>query len=381
MVRAGALGVIGLIATLAIGMRDPKATLFSYLVAFVYWAGVALTALLLLMMFHTFHAKWMTILRRPIEVMAATIPVFALLFIPIALGMKHIYSWVEPAPGLSAEQMHLLHHKAPYLNIPFFLIRTAIYLGLGTFLARRLLGWSTKQDSTGDIQLTARARVLSAGGLPFLSVAFAFAAFDWLMSVNPFWFSTMFGVYYFAGSFVTTLSFVALINAWAKGKDLYGTYVTAEHSHNIGKLMFAFTAFWGYIAFSQFMLIWIANLPEEIPFFTVRLKGAWAPIGVVLIVGHFFIPFFILLSRNLKRVPAKLVPVAIWIGLMNFVDLYWLVIPTLSPDAMIFPIGLVTAFLGVGGIAVATGIWIARGHFTVPVKDPYLTFSLRYRQP
>jgi hypothetical protein len=381
MVRAGAVGIIGLLATLGLGFANPKVTLFSYLVAFCYWAGLALTSLILLMIFHTFHAKWMTVLRRPIEVMAATLPLFLLLFIPIVLGMKHLYSWVEPPPGLNAEQLHLLAHKKPYLNVPFFVIRTVIYLGLATFLARRLWGWSTKQDTSGDIQLTARARALSAGGLPFIAVAFAFAGFDWLMSLNPFWFSTMFGVYYFAGGFVTSFCFVALANHFARGKDLYGSYVTAEHSHNIGKLMFAFTAFWGYIAFSQFMLIWIANLPEEIPFFTVRLRGAWSPIGVVLIIGHFFIPFFILLSRNRKRTPSKLVPVAIWIALMNFVDLYWLVIPTLSPDAMTFPIALVTSFLGMGGVAIATAMWIIRGHFTVPVKDPYLTFSMRYRQP
>jgi hypothetical protein len=191
----------------------------------------------------------------------------------------------------------------------------------------------------------------------------------------------MFGVYYFAGSFVTAIALLALLNQMARGKDLYGEYVSPEHSHNVGKLMLAFTAFWAYIGFSQFMLIWIANLPEEIPFFTVRMRGAWAPLGVFLIFGHFFLPFFTLLSKNLKRKPARLAVVAVWLMVVNFADLVWLVIPTLSPEQFIFPLSLVTALLGVGGVAVAGAIWTIRGHFTVPVKDPFLAVSLRYRQP
>jgi hypothetical protein len=381
MVRAGLAGVVFLAITAVLGFKDPQSTLFSYLVGYTYWAGVALAGLVWLMIFHTFHAKWMTVLRRPFETIAATLPLFLILFIPIALGLKHLYSWVEPPAGLSEEQRHLLDFKQPYLNVPFFLIRTVVYLGLATFIGRRLFGWSTRQDETGDIQLTARQRRLSAGGLPFMALAFSFAAFDWLMTLNPFWFSTMFGVYYFAGSFLTCISLVALVNSMARGKNLYGDLVSPEHSHNVGKLMLAFTAFWAYIGFSQFMLIWIGNLPEEIPFFTVRMKGAWAPVGIFLIFGHFFLPFFTLLSKELKRKPARLAVVAVWLMLVNFADLYWLVIPTLSPDRAAFPIALVTSFLGVGGVAVAVAIWIIRGHYTVPVKDPFLPVSLRYRQP
>ncbi|HEY4590818.1 MAG TPA: hypothetical protein VIJ61_00325 [Thermoanaerobaculia bacterium] len=380
MVRAGVIGVIFLALTVVLGLKDPRTALFSYLVGYTFWAGVALASLVLLMIFHTFHAKWMVVLRRPLEAIAATLPFFVLLFIPIAAGMKHLYTWVQPGP-LSEEQRHLLEHKGPYLNVTAFLVRTVIYFIIAGYLGRRLFGLSTRQDETGDVQLTVRQRRLSAGGLPFIAVVFAFAAFDWLMSLNPFWFSTMFGVYYFAGSFVTAISLIAILNWRARGKDLYGDYVSPEHSHNIGKLMLAFTAFWAYIGFSQFMLIWIAGLPEEIPFFTVRMRGAWAPLGVFLIFGHFFLPFFTLLSKNLKRKPGRLAVVAIWMFVVHFADLYWLVIPTLSPDAFVFPLSVVTAFLGVGGVAVAAGIWTIRGHFTVPVKDPFLSVSLRYRQP
>jgi len=382
LVRAASTGAVGLLITLAWMFEDPKTALYSYLVAFVYWAGIALASLVLLMIFHAFHAKWMVVLRRPIEVMAVTFGVFIVLFIPLALGLEHLYMWVTPPAGLTVEQAHLLHHKAPYLNAPFFLVRTGIYFVVVMFIAQRLFGLSTQQDSSGDVQLTVSQRRLSAGGLPFVAVVFAFAGFDWLMTLNPFWFSTIFGVYYFAGSFLSTLSLLVLITNAARGnKDLFGTYVSLEHRHNLGKLMLAFTAFWAYIGFSQFMLIWIAALPEEIPFFTVRMTKEWAPVGIALMVGHFGLPFLALLSRPLKRNPKLLGAVAVWLLLMNFVDLYWLVIPTLSEKAPAFHFTLVTAFLGVGGVAVSAAIWRARGHFTVPVKDPFLSVSLRYRQP
>jgi hypothetical protein len=385
MTKAAVAGVLGLIV-FAIGLaQDPKAAYHSYLIAFTYWAGVAIGSLLLLMIFHAFHAKWMTVLRRPLEVMASSMPIFVVLFIPVAIGLmsNHLFAWTHPADmGMTAEQAALFEsHKSKYLNPSFFFFRTALYFLVTIFLSQRLFGWSTRQDSTGDVELTVKARRLSAGGLPFLAVVVAFAAFDWLMSLTPFWFSTMFGVYYFAGFFLTTLAIIAIINALARGKDLYGDLVSPEHSHNVGKLMFAFTCFWAYIGFSQFMLIWIADLPEETPFFSLRMKETWRPVSILLIVCHFFIPFFILLSRKLKRKPARLALVACWLVLVNLLDLYWLVVPTLSPDSVTFPWMLIPAWVGVGGIGIAFAIWRMRGHYTVPVRDPFLSVSLRYRQP
>jgi hypothetical protein len=381
MVRAGSLGVLGLGVTFAWMLKDPRVALYSYLVAFAYWAGVALASLVLLMLFHTFHAKWPTVLRRPLEAIAASLGVFVLLFVPIALGMDHIYPWVSPPSGLTGEEQHLLHHKAPYLNVPFFLARTLVYWLVTMFIGQRLFGWSTRQDDSGDIALTVRQRRFSTGGLPVMAVVLAFASFDWLMSLNPFWFSTIFGVYYFAGGILTALSVLVLVTIRARGQGLYGSYVTPEHTHNIGKLMLAFTVFWAYIGFSQFMLIWIANLPEEVPFFTVRMNPAWSPVSIFLIVGHFAIPFFALLSKELKRRPRALGVVAVWLIFMNFVDLYWLVFPSFSPGGWTLHFTLVTAGVGVGGIAVAAVLWRIRGHYTMPVKDPFLAVSMRYEQP
>lgn len=381
LMGAAGLGALGIIGTLVGIASDPRPALFSYLWAFAYWGGIALASVVLLQIFHAVRAKWMVVLRRAVEVMAVTIVLFLLLFIPIAAGMKHLYSWVEPRPDLSREALELLRHKEPYLNTTFFLIRSFFYVALATVVSQRLFGWSIKQDSSGDVQLTARQRRLGTGALPFVALVFSFAAFDWLMSLEPLWFSTIFGIYYFAGSFLSTISLLVIITDRARGKNLYGSLVSDEHIHNLGKLMLAFTAFWGYIGFSQFMLIWIAGLPEEVPFYIVRLRGEWAGIGVFLILGHFFIPFGALLSRSLKRNRAQLSLVAFWILLVHAVDLYWLIVPTLSPEGVAFHWTMITSFVGVGGLSIAFGLWRIRGQFTVPIRDPYLVDSLAYRQP
>ena len=382
MTGAGALGLLGLVATLAgTAGADARPAYFSYLFAFAYWGGIALASVVLLQIFHTFKAKWMVILRRPLEIMAVSVVVFLVLFIPIAIGLKHIYSWVEPAADLPREALHILEHKKPYLNPSFFIARSVGYVLLASFIAFRLFGLSTKQDTSGDIQLSAKQRWLGAAALPFIALVFSFAGFDWLMSLQPLWYSTIFGVYFFAGSFVSTISLLVIVTDRARGKNLFGDLVSPEHIHNLGKLMLAFTCFWAYIGFSQFLLIWIAGLPEEVPFFMVRMKGDWAALSVFMIVGNFLLPFAALLSRSLKRDRSKLALVAFWILLVHALDIYWLVMPTLNPDSMPFHWTVIPAFVGVGGLAIAFAIWRARGHFMIPVKDPYLADSLAYKQP
>jgi hypothetical protein len=179
---------------------------------------------------------------------------------------------------------------------------------------------------------------------------------------------------------VSTMSLLAIVCYRARGKDLFGDYLTVEHTHNVGKLMLTFTAFWAYIAFSQFLLIWIAGLPEEVPFYIPRLHGSWAVVGWILILGQFLFPFGALLSRPRKRDARRLARVAVWIMFIHFIDIYWLIMPTLS-DQFTFHWTVVTAFLGIGLLSVAFALWRMQGRYTVPVKDPYLEISLRYRQP
>ena len=378
----GGLGGLALLAlTFAGASVDPRQAMFSYLVAFVYWTGIGLGGLVLLMIMHAVKAKWVTVLRRSIETITLVLPLMAILFIPVAVGMKQLYIWVDPPADMGREALRLLANKHAYLNVTAFIVRTIVYFVLVIFLSQRLYGWSTRQDRTGEVQLTQRQRSLGAGGLPFIALAFSFAAFDWMMSLNPLWYSTIFGVYYFAGSFVSVLSLLAVGSDLARGKGQFADFLNAEHTHNIGKLMLAFTCFWAYIGFSQLMLIWIANLPEEVPFYMVRFKAEWAWVGVFLIVGHFFVPFGALLSRWLKRDRRWLAAVGVWILLVHYLDIYWLVMPTLHPDGFSLHWTSITAFVGMGLLAVAFVLWRARGRFTVPVRDPFLGDSLRYKQP
>jgi len=382
MMGTGAIGILGLLGTFA-GMAsgDARPAYFSYLFSFTYWGGMALASVVLLQIFHAFRAKWMVVLRRAVEVMAVTVVLFLVLFIPIAMGLKHLYSWVEPSSELPAEALRILKHKEPYLNTPFFVVRSIGYLLLAALISQRLFGLSVKQDETGDVQLTARQRTFGTGALPFIALVFSFAGFDWLMSLNPLWFSTIFGVYFFAGSFVSCISLLVIITDRARGKNLYGDLVSVEHIHQLGKLMLAFTCFWTYIGFSQLLLIWIAGLPEEVPFFLVRMKGGWAGVSVFMIIGNFFLPFAALLSRSLKRNRGRLALVAFWIMLVHAVDIFWLVMPTLSPEGVPFHWTLIPAFVGIGSLTVAFGVWRVRGRFTVPVRDPYLADSLAYKGP
>jgi len=378
-------GIAVAVAAVALGLTaagaagDPRQALASYLVAFVYWLGIVLGALILLGALHASKARWPVVLRRFLETIPQTLPVFVLLFLPIALGLKHVFVWVEPA-GLTGELAHAVAHKVPYLNVPFFLARAAGYFVVWIAVAHLLRAWSIRQDQEGGHALTLRQRRLGAGALPFLALTLSFASFDWMMSLDPRFFSTIFGVYWFAGSFLA--AFAVLVIGAAATRDLpdhFGHHLNADHVHALGKFLLAFTAFWAYIAFSQFMLIWIANIPEEVPWYILRASGPWGRVGIFLAVGHFAIPFAVLLSRDLKRSPRKLAMVAAWLLLVHWVDLHWIIMPSFH-EAGPAPSWMdLTAFVGVGAAFLACLVYRMRGAATVPVRDPYLEESLRYQ--
>jgi hypothetical protein len=347
-------------------------------VAFVYWVGIALGALILLGALHASSARWSVVLRRFVETVPQSLPLFALLFVPIALGMGRLFVWVDPH-GLQGELAHAVESKLPYLNPRAFLVRAVVYFVFWIAVAHLLRTWSVRQDSAGGIALTRRQRRLGTGALPFLALTLTFAAFDWMMSLDPRFFSTIFGVYWFAGSFMATFA-VVILAATATRDDpaAFGHHMNLEHFHSLGKFLLAFTAFWAYIAFSQFMLIWIANIPEEVPWYILRIDGGWRWVGAFLALFHFVVPFFLLLSRDLKRSPRALSAVAAWLLVAHWVDLYWLVMPHLHPDGPRPWIFDLTAFVGVGAAAAAFTLLRMRGAATVPVRDPHLEDSLRY---
>jgi hypothetical protein len=373
------VGLVGLVAT-GIGMAfEPRQTLFSYLVSLVYWLGLCLGALFLLTIFHASNAKWPVVVRRMLERMAECCAVFALLFLPVLFGIKQLFLWTHE--GLPAQLDHLLDEKRFYLNVPFFLVRAVVYFAIWIAVSWALSRWSRRQDEVKDLALTVKQRRLGSFSIPILAISLTLAAVDWLMSLDPTWYSTIFGVYYFAGSFVSAIALLILVTALSRGPNLYGRLVSPEHLHNLGNFLFAFVVFWAYIAFSQFMLIWIANIPEEIPWYLLRAFGGWQPIGIALFFGHFILPFFFLLSRELKRNRRALAWVAAWVLVFHYLDLYWVVMPVLHPAGPRPHWADLTAFLGIGGSAVGFAIWRMQGSYSVPVGDPYLLASLQYRQP
>jgi len=318
---------------------------------------------------------WGIVLRRIGETIFATLPVMAALFLPLLLGLSDLYSWAVPG---AAEHDALLRWKAPYLNVPFFLIRAAIYFGSWSYISILYYRGSRGQDVTGDPGVSARLRRLAGPAIIVLALTQTFASIDWIMSLTPHWYSTMFGVYFFAGAFVGFIALLSVVASAMRGAGLLETVITAEHLQDVGKLLFGFTAFWAYIAFSQFFLIWYANLPEETIFYKARLEGSWETISLLLMAGHFGIPFFYLMGRPVKRRASTLAIGGLWILAMHFVDLYWLVMPTLHPEGVRPSILDVAAFVAIGGGFVAAASWLMRREPLVPLRDPRIAESLAF---
>ncbi len=379
---AAVVGGVGLAATLLGGVLSPREAAYGYLFAFAFWLSLGLGALVMLASFHAARARWPTVLRRPLEVMAACCPVFAALFIPVLVTMPHLFPWVSVPPGLSAHDLHVLEHKRAYLNVPFFVGRAVLYFAVWGGVGVLLYRWSVRQDTEPAIteravRFTLQQRRLSAGALPFLVLCLSFASLDWLMSLEPWWQSTVYALYVGCGAVTAALATVAITAAFARGAGEFGALMGPPHFNRLGTLLLAFVCLWAYCGFSQFLLTWIATLPEEVTWYRARLEGAWLILAVVLAVGHFGIPFFLLLLRAVKQRPVALAGVSAWVLLMHAVDVYWLVFPALRPGEGTFHWTSITALVGVGGVTVASWLGLARGGFTVPVRDPFLPHSLR----
>jgi hypothetical protein len=383
MLAAGIVGLVGMGVTIWGFIAQPADAYHAYLIAFIYWFGMAAGALLLLAILNAAGARWPTVLRRPIEGLAGAVPIFAVLLIPVLVGMPVLYRWMNPEANFNPTEMHHFHGaKHVFLQPSFFLVRQVIYFGIFILASERLLSFSRRLDEEGGYEMIRLMRRWSSGLIPFLGLALTFAAVDWVMTLTPFWQQTMFGVYYFAGSFLAAIAMITLVSVLTRSdRQLFGHWLTRHHHHNLGKLLLAFTAFWAYIAFSQFMLVWIANLPEETPYYWIRTRTPWMSVSMFLIVGHFALPFLLLLPRTTKLIPPVLGAVSGWILFACYVDMYWLVMPKLYEDGPVFSIFLVSAFLAVGGLASAFALWRVRGRYMLPVRDPYLEDSLRYAQP
>jgi hypothetical protein len=376
---AALVGLVGLVASLAIaalGADGWRRFFFSYLLSFSYLLTLALGALFFVILQHLTRAGWSVVVRRWAEAIAATLPVLAVLAVPIAaFGLHHLYHWTH-AEAVAAD--HLLQAKQPYLNVPFFVLRLAIYFAVWVLLSRFFLARSLAQDESGDPALTLQMERRSAPAMLVFALTATFAAFDLLMSLDPHWYSTMFGVYVFAGSVVSFLALLIVVVFAAQRAGLLRHAVTVEHYHDLGKLLFAFTVFWAYIAFSQYMLMWYANLPEETAWLLRRQSNGWGWIGLTLVFGQFLLPFAALLSRAPKRRPRMVAAVAAWVLAMHWFDLFWVVIPEVAPQRAVPSLLDLTTLLGLGGVVVAVAVHQMRRHSVVPERDPRLTESLMF---
>lgn len=373
-------GAAGLVATFATLGTNREYVAHSYLFAFALWLSVALGCLAFVLIQHVVRAGWSASVRRLFESGMAPLWVFALLFIPVAWLGHDLFPWTH------AEHLdETLKKKIPYLNEGFFFVRAALYFVIWVALSQYLYRRSVRLDDVSDAH--AKKRIVhslwkaGALGVILFGLSQSFAAFDWLMSLQPHWYSTMFGVYFFAGSMLGAYSFITLVAMALQRDGAIKTALTTEHYHDLGKFLFGHTVFWAYIAFSQFMLIWYANIPEEVEFFYVRMEHGWAPLSYILPLSNFFIPFFFLLSRHVKRNRVALACAAVYIFVVHMVDIYWLVMPTVShghfPNSNLWID--VAAVVGVGGIFLAVFGWYLSRHNLVATGDPRLVESLTHQ--
>jgi hypothetical protein len=371
----GGAALLGAVACAVLGASNPKQFFFSWLVSFLFFLSLALGGLFFVLIQYAVQGGWGIVVRRIGETIFATLPVMAVLFLPLLAGLHDLYPWSVPG---AADHDALLRWKAPFLNVPFFLVRALLYFGIWSFIAVAYYRLSRGQDETGDPAVSARLRRFAGPCLIVLAVTQTLASVDWIMSLTPHWYSTMFGVYFFAGSFVGFIALLSVVAVGVREARLLDTVISPEHLHDVGKLLFAFTCFWAYIAFCQFFLMWYANLPEETVWYKARLEGSWKTVSVFLMAGHFVAPFFYLMGRTVKRKGATLAAGGAWLLAMHFLDLYWQVMPSLHPDGLHVSALDVAAFLAVGGCFVAAAGWLMRRQALVPLRDPRLAESLAF---
>jgi hypothetical protein len=344
-------------------------------VAAVFWATLTLGGLFFTMLQHVTGAVWSVVVRRGSEALAMVIPVVALLFVPLLFGLHSLYHWTDTN---AVAHDAVLTSKAPYLNTTFFIIRLAVYFVIWTWLAWMLNKHSFAQDDDRDPMHSYSLRKISAGGMFLFAFSITFFAFDWLMSLTPHWYSTIFGVYVFVGGFLVSLAFLTLFYQSLAKRGALDGLVTLDHFHDFGRLLFAFTVFWAYIGASQYFLIWYANIPEETVWFLARWEASWKPYSITLIMFHFAVPFIVLAFYAAKRNTAVLRAIAVVLFVMHYFDMYWVVMPTFTPAGFTPSWIDLTAWIGVGGIVLWRFLSRFQSRAIIPAYDPHLADSMAH---
>jgi hypothetical protein len=361
-----AVAILGWLASAAAFASGAARFEFSYLAAFVFWLSLALGALFFVMVQHVSGASWSVTMRRIAENAMITLPVAAVLFLPVLFALPALYVWARPA-AVAADP--ILRERVAYLNPDFFTVRAAIYFAAWTFWAWKLYRNSIAQDAGRSLPLAQSAERWSAPGLVVFMITGAFAGIDWMMSLNPHWYSTMFGVYYLSGAALGFYSLLTVILLAFRRAGVLRYAVNEEHYHDLGKWIFALTIFWTYIAFSQYLLIWYGNMPEETIWYHNRETGGWHTIAGLLLFGQFLAPFALLLGRWAKRRLALLGAVAAWVVVVHYFDLYWVVMPAYSPSGPQFGWQDLAVLAATGG-TLALAFWRGlKQHAIAPVGD------------
>jgi hypothetical protein len=388
MIAIGAT-VVGVLICLVLGLQNHDRFFRSYLVGFMYWFNIGMGSLLLLMIQHLTGGAWGVAIRRILESSSSNIKWMLIFFIPIILGMHTLYEWTNPQQ-FDHEMKELMELKGQWLNVPFFFIRLAIYFVVWVGIAFLLKRWSTEQDATANPLIPGRMRNLSGPGIVLFFLTMTFASVDWILSLEVHYYSTMFGPVVMIGQALVSMAFSIAVLILLSRIPPMNQVVHERQLHDLGTLMFAFTMFWAYINFSQFLITWSANLVEEIPYYLRRMSGGWGWIGAGLILFHFFVPFLILLNRDLKRNGRLLIWVAAFVICIRFFDLSYLILPT-APTAhdahdptahftghfdglaMLLSLGVV---LAIGGIWLTLFFRTLSRRPLIPINDPYLQEAL-----
>jgi hypothetical protein len=381
--RALAAGAVGLGLSLAGGLIWPSSALPAYLVAVLFWTGISLGSIGLALLHHLVGGSWAVPLRRPFEAGASLIVLMAVFFAPVVLGLRSIYIWTDPEVVAHSEAIRYKVETIKYLTPSGFTTRAIAYFALWAVAALVVNAWSRAQDGRRDDAPSRRLHAISGPAIVLMFLSASLAAFDWGMSLDPDWYSTIYGAMFIVGEMLATLAFTTAVAVRLSAYEPMRRVVTPDRLNDIGNLLLAFTMLWAYMAFSQFLIIWLGNIGEEVSWYLRRTQGLWGAVALVLIVFHFFAPFFALLSREAKRKAEWVLPIALWILVMRAVDVCWMVLPAASDlGAPRSPWGslpwVLTSMVGVGGVWIAAFVRRLRSAPLVPLNDPRITAALEH---
>ena len=362
------VGVVALALCLLGAFFSRQQFFQAYLLAYIFWLGIALGCLGIVMLHNLSGGGWGVVIRRVLESGMNTLPLMALLFVPLLFGLGQLYEWARPDAVAHDE---ILQHKTAYLNLPFFLIRAALYFALWVGAALTMSRWSELHDANGDPGIITRLRVLSGPGLAIYVLTLTFASIDWVMSLEAHWYSTIYGVHFLGGHALAALAFAILVGGSLSQRGHFSEIVTPAHWLDLGNLLLAFVMLWAYFAFSQWLIIWSGNLPEEAVWYTRRNSGGWEWVARLLIVFHFFLPFLLLLLRSTKRRAEFLAVVAGAIIVMRFIDIFWYMMPAFRPGDFSVHWMDIVAPVGIGGLWLTIFLRQLRRVPLLPLQEPY----------